>query len=195
MRSCYDFSSCAVCTVKLTTLTRPTCSNIQLPLFRDAARAILSATHVLIAAGAGKTHQHCMHANVHGSSAKASWACSFACRRASSDPPLGERLTTRPKPSLRHLTFLPFSVSGFSADSGIPVYDQIADDHAWKERKVTYSDLCKPSLLKTVLVLMTRSADTRLQFMHMLANHACWRRLIGMCLNSPSRTLYVRTRH
>lgn len=56
--------------------------------FREAARVIMSATHLLIAAGAG-----------------------------------------------------------FSADSGLPVYDQIADEPAWKERGVTYGDLCRPAML------------------------------------------------
>jgi len=63
----------------------------QAPPFRDAARALLSATHVLIAAGAG-----------------------------------------------------------FSKDSGLPVYDEIAHEPAWNERGLTYSDLCRPSMMKTV---------------------------------------------
>jgi len=37
--------------------------------------------------------------------------------------------------------------AGMSADSGLPVYDAIAEVSAYKEASVSYADLCKPSLL------------------------------------------------
>jgi hypothetical protein len=39
--------------------------------------------------------------------------------------------------------------AGLSADSGLPIYDQIANEPAWTERRLTYGDLCRPSLLET----------------------------------------------
>jgi hypothetical protein len=39
--------------------------------------------------------------------------------------------------------------AGFSADSGLPIYDEIANEPAWTERGLTYGDLCRPSLLET----------------------------------------------
>ena len=40
-------------------------------------------------------------------------------------------------------------VAGFSADSGLPIYDEIGNEPAWQERELTYSDLCRPSMLET----------------------------------------------
>ncbi|KAK3280528.1 hypothetical protein CYMTET_11622 [Cymbomonas tetramitiformis] len=37
--------------------------------------------------------------------------------------------------------------AGFSADSGLPVYKDIADVRAYKDKNLTYSDLCRASLL------------------------------------------------
>jgi len=74
----------------------------QAPPFRDAARALLSATHVLIAAGAG-----------------------------------------------------------FSKDSGLPVYDEIAREPAWNERGLTYSDLCRPCMMKTVRKMIPASVSVQ----------------------------------
>ena len=42
-----------------------------------------------------------------------------------------------------------FLVAGFSADSGLPVYDEIGNEPDWQEKELTYSDLCRPSMLKT----------------------------------------------
>ena len=38
--------------------------------------------------------------------------------------------------------------AGFSADSGLPVYKDIADVDAYKRMNVTYADLCTPDWLQ-----------------------------------------------
>ena len=40
------------------------------------------------------------------------------------------------------------SGAGFSADSGLAVYRDVADVKAYHERGLTYHDLCQPSLLE-----------------------------------------------
>ena len=37
--------------------------------------------------------------------------------------------------------------AGFSADSGLPVYDSIADDARYASTGITYSDLCNPLMM------------------------------------------------
>ncbi len=37
--------------------------------------------------------------------------------------------------------------AGFSADSGLPVYDSIADDARYASAGITYSDLCNPLMM------------------------------------------------
>eukprot|EP00122_Pirum_gemmata_P019894 Pgem_evm2s18610 len=39
--------------------------------------------------------------------------------------------------------------AGFSADSGLPVYKDIADDPEYTESQLSYSDLCSPECMET----------------------------------------------
>jgi NAD-dependent SIR2 family protein deacetylase len=48
-----------------------------------------------------------------------------------------------------------FTGAGFSADSGLPIYVDVADVPAYHARGLTYSDLCTPSLLQAEPELFT----------------------------------------
>eukprot|EP00960_Hanusia_phi_P027039 746612-Hanusia_phi.AAC.1 len=51
--------------------------------------------------------------------------------------------------------------AGMSADSGLPTYDRIADNIAYKNRGLNYADLCRPQLLRSdpCLVKLLRMID------------------------------------
>lgn len=47
--------------------------------------------------------------------------------------------------------------AGFSADSGLKVYADVAKVPAWADAKITYSDLCQPHWIKYALYAARRS--------------------------------------
>jgi len=53
------------------------------------------------------------------------------------------------KAILRATHLLVTAGAGMSADSGLPTYDKIADNMAYKSRDLNYADLCRPQLLRS----------------------------------------------